>query len=247
MIVKPVRTEKIAIHSSDLLSFLDRSLPDLSDGSVLVITSKIISVCQGRVVKIGTKDKAELIHEEADRYIPPENSPHNITLTITNNLLVPTAGIDESNGDGYYILWPKDVQQNARAVRDHFAQKFGLHNFGVIVTDSRTTPMRWGVTGVALAYSGFTGLNDFIGKPDLFGRHMEVTVVNVADALAAAAVLVMGETNEQTPLAVIAEVPFVSFDAGRPTDQELATWHIPMDVDLYGPILKTAPWRKGKG
>lgn len=172
-------------------------------------------------------------------------SPLRVTLTVTRNLLVPSAGIDESNGNGYYILWPKDPQATAAAIRSYFAKKHRIADLGVLITDSRTTPMRWGTTGIALSYSGFAGLNDFIGKPDLFGRKMEMTMVNVADGLAAAAVLAMGETNEQTPVALITDAEFVHFDAGKPTATELETWQIPMNIDLYGPLLSRGPWQKG--
>src|SRR6266508_2193439 len=69
------------------------------------------------------------------------------------------------------------------------------------ITDSKTAPLRVGVTGVTLAYSGFQALNDYVGTKDLFGRAWRMIKVNVVDALATAAVLVMGEGSEQTPLA----------------------------------------------
>lgn len=246
MIVTPVKTPKITVRSHTMEQLLDASLSTLFERSIVVVTSKIISLCEGRTVKIGSADKDDLIFQEAQLYIPPEESPQHITLTVTRNLLVPTAGIDESNGNGYYVLWPEDPQESARQIREYLAGKFSLTDLGVLVTDSRTTPMRWGTSGIALSYAGFSGLNDFIGKPDLFGRNMEVTMVNVADGLAAAAVVCMGESCEQTPLAVITETEFVHFDAAKPTDYELTVWKIPMEIDLYGPLLKRGPWKKGK-
>ena len=78
---------------------------------------------------------------------------------------------------------------------------FGWKNFGVLITDSHTTPLRRGVTGIALSYWGFSGVQNKVGTPDLFGRTLKMTHVNLADAFAAAAVLVMGESNESTPVA----------------------------------------------
>ncbi|MCL4200452.1 coenzyme F420-0:L-glutamate ligase [Patescibacteria group bacterium] len=245
MIIKTVQTDTITLASHRLHDVLDKALPKIEDKSVIVVTSKIVSLCEGRVVKVGEADKDELIKQESDQYIPTSMSPLGVTLTVTRNLLVPSAGIDESNGNGYYILWPKDPQASAVSLRSYLAKKHGLTHLGVLITDSRTTPMRWGTTGIALSYSGFAGINDFIGKPDLFGRKMEMTMVNVADGLAAAAVLAMGETNEQTPLAIISDAPFIHFDAHKPTPKELETWQIPMNIDLYGPLLSRGPWQKG--
>jgi len=245
MIINTVQTDKIIVGSHTIYDVLDTALAKMSERSIVVVTSKIVSLCEGRVVKVGDADKDELIKQEAQLYIPTEMSPLGVTLTVTQNLLVPSAGIDESNGNGYYILWPKDPQASAVAIRTHLSKKHKLTHLGVLITDSRTTPMRWGTSGIALSYSGFAGINDFIGQPDLFGRKMEMTMVNVADGLAAAAVLAMGETNEQTPLAIITNAEFIHFDKHKPTPKELETWQIPMNIDLYGPLLSRGPWQKG--
>ena len=102
------------------------------------------------------------------------------------SILIPTAGIDESNGDGYYILWPRDPQQTVNAVRAYLQRCFRRTHVGVIITDSKTSPLRVGVTGVALAYRGFQALNNYVGTKDLFGRALRMTKVNVVDALATA-------------------------------------------------------------
>lgn len=245
MNIQTVKTDKITVGSQTLFGLLNLAIAVMEEKSILVVTSKIVSICEGRVVKIGDKEKINLIKEDAQYYIPPEQSPLAITLTVTRNLLVPTAGIDESNGNGYYILWPKDTHQSARDIRQYLISRFHLQDVGVLITDSRTTPMRWGTTGIALSYCGFSGLNDYIGTPDLFGRTMEVTKANIADGLAAAAVVCMGESREQTPLAVMTDMPFVQFNAKQPTEKELAEWQIPMETDLYGPLLKSNLWKKG--
>lgn len=245
MITLPLKTEKITVNSSPLIEIVDAAVAEIPDSSILVITSKIVSICEGRVVKIGAKDKQMLVREESDMYIPPEKSKYDISLTITRNMLIPTAGIDESNGNGYYILWPADPYVTAAAVRRHLAEKFGRANVGVLITDSKTTPMRLGTTGTALGYSGFSALNNYIGAPDLFGRELKVTKANVADGLAASAVLAMGEGNEQTPLCLISDIPFVRFDPGYPTAQETEELHISLADDIYSPLIQSAPWQKG--
>ncbi len=247
MIIQTIKTEKITVGSPPLTSILDHSIRSLSEASICIITSKIVSICEGRVVRIGDAEKETLVEQESQYFIPPEKSKYNISLTITRNLLIPTAGIDESNGDGYYVLWPKDPQQTAVAVRSYLAHRFGLTRVGVLITDSKTTPMRLGTTGVSLAYSGFSSLNNYIDTPDIFGRKLKVTKANVADGLAAAAVLAMGEGNEQTPIAIATDVPFIRFDERHPTEQELRELEIPMTEDIYGPLIQSAPWQKGKG
>ncbi|OGK11841.1 hypothetical protein A2954_05655 [Candidatus Roizmanbacteria bacterium RIFCSPLOWO2_01_FULL_37_12] len=240
-----VKTHKIISSEEDLLTILDKYLPRLKEKSVLAITSKIVSICEGSVIKIGKMDKTELIKKQADYFISPEQSKYNITLTIKRGMLVPTAGIDESNGNGYYILWPKNPQKTANIVRKYLKKKFQLKFVGVIITDSKTTPLRWGTTGFALAHSGFNALNNYIGKPDIFGRLLHVSKASVMDALASSAVAVMGEGNEQTPLATIEDVPFVKFQSRNPTKNELNELNILFEDDLYAPLLKSINWKKG--
>ena len=245
MKINSIKTGKITIKKRNISEILDKYLPKLKEKSVLAITSKIISICDGRVVKIGEVSKEKLIEKEAEYFLPSQKNKYNIVLTIKNNILIPTAGIDESNGNGYYILWPEHPQENANNIRKYLKKKFSLKNLGVIITDSRTTFGHLGTTGVALAYSGFSALNNYKGKPDIFGRKLKVTQVNVADALAVAAVFVMGEGSEQTPLAVIEDIPFIKFKS-RVSEREIKNFHVPIKDDIYAPLIKSAPWQKGK-
>jgi putative folate metabolism gamma-glutamate ligase len=247
MIVNAVKTDKITTDQHTLTDVLDSAISSLQERSVLVITSKIVSICEGRVVKIGTQEKDALIRKEADLYIPPTKSKYDITLTITRNTLIPTAGIDESNGNDYYILWPVDPYRTAKEIRAYLAKRFSLSEVGVLITDSRTSPLRWGTMGVALAYAGFDALNNYIGTPDIFGRKLKVTKANVADGLSAAAVAAMGEGDEQTPLAVITDCNFVHFKENAPSDEDLKDIAIDPSEDLYGPLIQSAPWEKGSG
>lgn len=220
---------------------------DMPENSVLAITSKIVSICEGNVVKNDGKIlKNDLAKKEADLYLPPTESKYNYCLTIKKNILLPTAGIDESNGNGCFILWPKDPQKTVNAIRKYLIKRFGLNNVGVMITDSKTTPLRWGTTGVCVAHSGFSASNDYIGKPDIFGVKMRATKANIADALADSAVLCMGEGSEQTPMALISDLPFVKFKKNNPTKKELSEICIGMEDDLYAPLLKSVRWRKKK-
>jgi len=245
MQVATIKTHKISTKDKDLFLILDKYLPKLKEGSVVAITSKIIAVCDGRVVDPKDIDKDELIQENADAYLPRSTSKYELLVTLTNNMIVPSAGIDESNADGLYILWPKNPQKTANQVREYLQKKHKIKNVGVVITDSRTSPLRWGVTGVSLAHSGFSALNNYIGKEDLFKRVLKMTMTNVADGLAGSAVLLMGEGAEQTPFAVIEDIPFVKFQGRNPTTKELKQLRIELEDDIYGPMIAAAKWKKG--
>ncbi|MBI4004707.1 coenzyme F420-0:L-glutamate ligase [Candidatus Roizmanbacteria bacterium] len=245
MIVTPIKTNKILPFKYELFEILDHYVTNMKEKSILAITSKIVSLCEGRVVKIGTVDKQALIKKESELYLPYEN-PYHITLTIKQGILIPTAGIDESNGYGYYILWPKDAQKTANEVKEYLQKRFALTHVGVIIVDSKTTPLRWGTTGIAIAHSGFAALNDYIGKPDIFGRKLNVTKANIMDSLGATAVAVMGEGNEQTPLTTIEDAAFVRFTRKNPTEEEIDALKIERKDDLYAPLLTCPQWKKGE-
>lgn len=245
MIVVPIKTHKITKTDKDIFRVLDTYITKLSEKSIVAITSKIISIIEGRIVKIGDIDKDELIKKESQYYLPRADNPYNVSLTITRGTLVATAGIDESNANGFYVLWPKDPQKTANKIRAYLTNRFHLKNIGVIITDSRTTPLRWGVTGIAIAYSGFVPLKNYIGRKDIFGKKLEYTKGSVMDSLAASAAFVMGEGNEQAPISIIKEAPGVVFQKRNPTKEELSEIQISIEKDLYAPLVKNAPWKKG--
>lgn len=224
---------------------LDQYIHDFAAGSILVITSKIVSLIQQRVVDRATADRQRVIEAEAEQYLPPRYSRYRVTLTLKGGLLIPNAGVDESNSADQLVLWPADPQGVANTIRAYLCTRFGIAEAGVLITDSRPLPLRWGVTGVGMVHSGFRAINDLIGEPDIFGRPLTMTKVNVIDGLAAAAVLVMGEGAEQTPLAVVRAVPFVHFQPGDPTAAELAGLRIAPEDDLYAPLLLGVPWVVG--
>jgi len=239
------KTHKIT-EETDIFFLLDSYLPALREKDIVVITSKIISICQGRVLKNdGKVDKYELIRQEADAVIEDEKLKRiGVMLTIKDDILIPNAGMDESNGNGYFIFWPKDIYQTAADIWQHLRKKHNLKHLGVIISDSHTTPLRWGTTGMGLAWCGFAALKDYIGKPDIFDRKLRVTKANMLDGLACAAVVTMGEGNEQTPLAVINDIPFIAFQDRPPTQKEIASLRISLAEDIFSPLLTTMSWKQ---
>jgi len=143
-----------------------------------------------------------------------------------------------------YILYPKDVQKTALSIWNYLKTKYCIKHLGILITDSNVTPMRRGVTGIALGWCGFEPLYSYIGKPDLYSEPLKVTQVNLLDALATSAVLVMGEGAEQTPMAIISGAPKVHFLTRPPTTKEEKSVKISMKKDLYSPLLMGARWLK---
>lgn len=245
MIVTAIKTERVSPEKQSLSDFLDRSLVSLSENSLVVITSKVVALCEGRFIAKTNSITDDLISIEADYYLPKDSSPYGVPLTIRDNTFVARAGIDASNTDGVYSLLPIDSYATARMVRKYLIERFRVNNIGVIISDSHSLPLRRGVTGVAIGWSGFVGLKGYENTPDIFG-HAFTTHTNIVDALATSAVLAMGEGAEQTPLAVITDISFVEFCANSPTEEELAFFKPKLEDDLFAPLLNYSQLKKGK-
>lgn len=245
MQVTSIKTAPVKANEQSLEKLLDTYLGNVQENQVVAITSKVVSLCEGAVVAIGSVSKDELVHQEADRYLPAETNQYGFCISIKNNTLIASAGIDESNGDNHYVLWPKDPQQSANNIRAYLRKRFNLQHVGVVITDSHVLPLRWGVLGTCLAYSGFVPLHNYIGEPDLFGRKLKVTKANHAEGLAASAVLVMGEGNESTPIAVISDIPFLQFVDHDPSEEELKKLAISLEEDVFSPLLRAVTWKQG--
>jgi len=229
-----VQAVKTCIYESsmNLQDFVWKHIGEkLQENTVVALTSKVVSIAEKRIVAKDTISKKDLIHQEADHYIC--ETMHDVSLTVKHGILIASAGIDESNSqDGAYILFPLDPYASAHKLYKFLKEKSKLKNIGVIITDSHTTPLRKGVTGVALAHWGFHPIENLVGTEDLFKKCLRMTSVNILDALAVAAVLVMGESAEAQPLALV-QYPKIQF-TDRDTAHEIK---IPLEEDLYGPLM----------
>lgn len=228
MIVYPIKTG-IFKEKDDLFSFVTSYLKKISEESVIVITSKIVALSEGRTAFIkDSETKEKLIRKESEIAIPTKY----VWLTVKEGMVMASAGIDDSNANGKLILLPKDSFRTAKTIRQKLKQKYNIKKLGVLITDSRTIMLRSGVTGVALGYDGFCGFKDYRNKPDIFGRKFKFSRTNIADSLATAATLVMGEGNEQQPLAVIKKAPINFCD--KINRREL---RIDIREDMYNPLF----------
>lgn len=247
MIVKAIKTRKLLPPKDDLWEVLIKSIKILKENSVVAITSKVVSIGEGRCIPVTSVKRDQIAIEEADKYLPRELSPNGQILnTIKNNMLVASAGVDESNGANFYILWPKDPNKSAKQIWNFLRKKFKIKNLGIIITDSRLVPLRRGVVGIAISYFGFKPLKDYRGKKDLFGREFRMETSNFPDSLATAAILEMGEGSEQKPLAVISEIPNIEFIQKEvKVKSKEDSFEIPIDEDMFSPLLLSVKWKKG--
>ncbi|MHA1200409.1 MAG: coenzyme F420-0:L-glutamate ligase [Candidatus Heimdallarchaeaceae archaeon] len=218
----PIPSIKIIEMKDDLFSILLESLKQssiqLENDDILVIASKVVAVSEENIVFYSSiNPSAEAIEIAKKAHMDPEfaqvildESNGNYTgsvpgaiTTLNQYGLLANAGADQSNaGEKQVILLPEDCKKTAEKLHKQILEKIGSY-VGIIIADSRTTPLRLGTVGCALATYGFEALLDERGSDDLFGRKMHITVRAIADQLATAAEIVMGETNERTPFAVI--------------------------------------------
>ena len=244
MIIKAIKTRIFFPPKDDLFSLIKESFSNLKlkEKSIIAITSKVVAIWQGRCVKIDPKmNKDDLIKKEADFYLNRNQVPKGyVILTIKDDILIPTAGIDESNANGYYVLWPEKPYKAAEKIYNFIKKNYNLKQFGVIITDSHCTPMRTGIMGIGIAYYGFYPLKDYRGKKDIFGRVIKISRANIVDSLAASAVFEMGEGAEQTPIAIIEDINNIKF--GKFDSIKSDPLKMDRDEDIYAPLIKSAKW-----
>ena len=231
-----VRTRPMVPPRDDIYEVLNAFLPRLRERDVVFITSKVLAIHQGRcrAVRSGA-EKDKLVLAEAERIIPRKTKNGDLFLTIKGHTLIPSSGIDMSNGNGYAILWPRRPYSFAEEICRWLRRKFRLRKIAVTIAVSHPIPLRYGVIGISIGFFGLEPLRDYRGRKDIFGRELKYTQTDIVDALAAMAVLLMGEGDERTPIAIMRGANFLRF-----TDRERhRALVIPLKKDLYYPLLKS--------
>ena len=230
-----------------ILLALDQSSIVLESGDVIVLAQKIVSKAENRLVNLALinpskpalelsqktgKDArvAELILQESNEILRTRIG--SVIVEHKLGFVCASAGIDHSNvaGDGtpseeWVLLLPSDPDQSASVIRMKLETVSGKQ-IGVMIIDSHGRAWRIGTVGVAIGLSGLPGLMDERGWKDLFGYTLQITVVGIADELAAAASLVMGQAAEATPVVHVRGFPFPLRDGSikemlRPKDQDM--------------------------
>lgn len=244
MKVTPIKTPLVKANDN-LEEIIRSSIKELPERSVVVIASKIFSTCENRFVeKTGDPNqKYQLIKQEAEKYTDPHSSKYNLMMTIKRNILFVNAGIDESNAENQFLLWPEDPQQSVNQVWNFLRKEYGVKEVGVTMSDSASQMLNWGVVGRAIAHCGFNPLRSYVGTKDLFGKVMKMEKSNVMQSLTDAAVLEMGEGAEQTPIAMVEDITNIEFHDHEPTNEELAELNIELEDDAFAPILTKAEWK----
>ncbi len=210
-----------------ILESLTEQNLELEDNDILAITSKIIGYAENRLMKleeVKPSDKAkelaqqfslkpefaELILREAEKIY---GGVEKAVLTLKNGILTANAGIDNKNAPvDSVVLWPNNAQKWAKHIREEIMRKTG-RQVAVLIVDSGLVPIRIGTTGLALAVAGFKPVKDCRGEKDIFRKPLIITQHAIADDLASAAHLLMGEGAQKTPVVLIKDAP-VDFDGG---------------------------------
>jgi len=224
----PVKTRMVK-PGDDLAELVHVALGKLEveveNGDVLALASKIVSYAQGRVVKLSNIKPSKEATKLAKKYsLEPEfaelvlleagkvyGGVEKAVLTLKDCVMTPNAGIDYKNAPiGWAVLWPENLVEWLKVFRSEINRRTGKR-LAVIVVDSGLIPVRIGTVGLALAVAGFKPITECRGRRDLYGRTVTITRHAVADDLASAAHLLMGETAEKVPVVLIKEAP-VDFD-----------------------------------
>lgn len=205
----------------------------LQAGDVLVVTQKIVSKAEGRLVDLNEVEPSQFAIDYARKW---GKDPRQIEVVLRESVRIvrmdkgilisetshgfvcANAGVDASNVPGDHIvgLLPLDADISARAIRESISEATGL-DIPVIISDSFGRPWRQGIINIAIGVSGLAPLRDYRGQDDPYGYRMSATIISVADELASAAELVMGKV-EACPVAIIRGYPY---DPGEGTSQEL--------------------------
>ena len=194
----------------------------LQSGDVLVVTQKVVSKAEGRLVDLTTVEPSDLARRFAERW---KKDPRYVEVVLREStrlvrmdrgliisetrhgLVCANAGVDASNVAGELAcLLPLDSDASAATLREALMLRLGI-DLAVIISDSFGRPWRYGITNVAIGVAGLSPLADYRGRPDDFGRVMQASVLAVADELAAAAELVSGKVN-RCPFVVVRGYPY---------------------------------------
>lgn len=208
--------------SAILAEAIRNSYVGLQNGDILILAQKIVSKAEGCYVELDDvtpSEKArtlalqcgknprhvEMILRESDSVV--KIGAHVVIAAHKLGFVMANAGIDESNishgdGSGRLLLLPSDPNASAAKIKAELDAAFDV-SIGVIINDSFGRPWRNGVVGVAIGSAGVPSLADRVGASDLFGRKLKVTEIAVADELASAASLLMGQADEALPAVLI--------------------------------------------
>ncbi|HYL67372.1 MAG TPA: coenzyme F420-0:L-glutamate ligase [Nitrosopumilaceae archaeon] len=237
----PVKIDKEIEQDDDISELvLSTSKPEIKDGDILIVTQKIISKQEGRMVQLSTITPSLLatgigseygknpqviqkILDESKRIVRLKDG---IIISETiHGFVCANAGVDESNvKQGYVTLLPKDANASAQKLRESIMKKTGK-NVAIIISDTFGRPFRMGQTNCAIGFAGISAIADYIGTKDSFGRILHVTEIAIIDEICSASELVMGKSLN-TPISIVRNYKFSDSksdmkDLLRPKNEDL--------------------------
>ena len=222
----PIKIQQEIVNGVNLVDLILES-SEINDGDILVFSQKIVSKNEGRILSLSSVNPSllangiassygkdprlvELVLSESKRIVRMENGI--IIVETKHGFVCANAGIDESNvQDGYAALLPEDPDRSANLLKERIEQKTGK-NIAVIISDTFGRPFRLGQTDIAIGIAGIEPILDYIGKPDTFGKIMQVTATAIADEICSATELVMGKV-QRCPIAIVRNYNFDFSDA----------------------------------
>jgi len=239
-----------------ILKALQDNNVSLVNKDILIIASKIISTIEGCRVKITdiknirkeaieaavisglSPEFVEIVFREADEVI---GAVPGAVLALKDGVLQANAGVDHSNsgGEEYLITLPKNSIKTAEKIRKKIESKLNL-KIGVVISDSKTHPLRRGTSGFALGVSGFSPIIDDRGTNDLFNRPMEITTRAIADNLVCGSEILMGESHQRIPIVIARgykEIPFMEVTDNFANNAQMKM--DPFQCIYMGPFWKT--------
>jgi coenzyme F420-0:L-glutamate ligase / coenzyme F420-1:gamma-L-glutamate ligase len=216
--IRPVEGLPEIRDGDDLAAMLAPPLRSLGvhDDDVVVVTQKIVSKAEGRVVPAGGDERSAWIRRETRRVVARRGEL--VIVETHHGFVCANAGVDMSNVEpGYISLLPIDPDASAERIRASLVELLGLATLGIVVTDTFGRPWRNGLVNVAIGCAGLPAVVDLRGQADHHGRLLEMTVVALADEVAAASGLVMGK-SARIPAALVRGIDLGTGGTGRAAD-----------------------------
>ncbi|MFX0151813.1 MAG: coenzyme F420-0:L-glutamate ligase [Candidatus Hodarchaeota archaeon] len=253
-----VQTPLITFKDKDITKVILESLKtnkiELQDEDIIIIASKVISIMEGgqrslsniTIVRNEAKKTAktakldprfvEVVFNESDEIF---GAVPGAVLALRDNVLQANAGVDQSNagGEDFLIVLPRDPINSVERIRKEIITKTNK-KIGVIISDSKTHPLRRGTSGFALAVAGFVPIIDDRGTTDIYGRLMKVTTRAIADNLVCGAEILMGESNQKVPIVLVRGCKEINFQEIKDNEKnnQLMKMSPPQHCMYMGPL-----------